>query len=100
MATKKLSKKQLGGMLSNALKKEHARRNREESNEPKIESTGFICVVPRCKGEIVEETSLQYLGGLMDMPVGPVSENKYTRVRNLCCSHCGIAYHHLPKRRH
>lgn len=98
MATKKLSKKKLRGVLVTALKKEE-KRKRAESHTPQMKDTGFVCVISRCKGKIVEEVSYRHLGSAMDMPIGPISDTRHTRVRELYCTSCGLSYHHPPKKR-
>jgi hypothetical protein len=99
IAMKKPSKKKLHGMLSTVLKKQVERDKRKESLSPQMRDTGFACVIPRCKGKIVEEVSYRHLGSDMEMPIGPISPSRYTRVRELYCTMCGLSYHHPPKKR-
>ena len=49
-----------------------------------------------CRGTVVQQTTMEYLGDPMHMIIGPGSRNQMTRVTNIHCMKCGLKYEFLP----
>ena len=60
--------------------------------------TKIPCVIPHCKGTIIEEKNREYIGDPMHRIIGPGGKNQLSLIIKYYCSRCKIMYHSLPEK--
>jgi hypothetical protein len=53
-----------------------------------------MCVA--CRGTVVKNTTMEYLGDYRNLIIGPGSRSQMTPVTNIHCTKCGLKYEFLP----
>lgn len=62
-----------------------------------VSDTQFPCVIPSCRGTIIEKRTSRYIGDPASQIIGPGSRSQMTPFVEFYCSRCGVLYHHLPE---